>query len=180
MLPVKGHRFLVEACGLLLKRDVPRFQCSMLGDGPLETTLRQQIERLGLQDIVKVPGRVSHDELLGSYARGEVDIVVLPSIATSDGHEEGIPVSLMEAMAWGIPVVSTSTGGIHELVGDGAGLVVPERDPVGLADAVETLMLNGQHASQLSEAGRRRVEQGFDVKHNAARLLEWMELASAR
>ena len=80
-------------------------------------------------------GQVSHTQILEMYVANQVRAVVVPSIDLGNNLHEGIPVSLMEAMAHGVPVVSTTTGGIPELLADGAGILVPPENPQALADA---------------------------------------------
>ena len=136
LLPVKGHVYLLQAMEILKRR---RVACSLriIGDGALAADLRRTMEDLGLGDRVSFAGFVANDELLLSYKRGEIDAVVMPSIDLGGGVHEGIPVTLMEAMAYGIPVISTTTGGTPELLRDGAGILVPSRDPAALAEAIE-------------------------------------------
>jgi hypothetical protein len=94
---------------------------------------------------------------------------------------EGIPVALMEAMAAGVPVISTRLSGIPELVRDGeGGLLVPERDPAALAAAMERLAADPALAARLAEGGRRAVRERFDRGRNVARLAELFAGAGAR
>lgn len=171
---VKGHKYLVEACAELVKRKL-EFQSLLIGDGPLEKEIRDQIKQLGLEHIVKLTGRLPHERLMQLYSDGAVDTVVLPSIETEEGEKEGIPVALMEAMAWRIPVITTDTGGTHELVRDGAGIVVPQRDSVRLADAIQRLIENRELAKQVAEVGQQRVCEQFNILKNTKTLLEWIQ-----
>ncbi|GEA16570.1 colanic acid biosynthesis glycosyltransferase WcaL [Moorella sp. E308F] len=172
LVPVKGHRFLIEACALLLETGIRDFRCLFIGDGPLEAEIRQQIAQLGLEEVVSLVGRLPHGELLRMYERGEVDAVVLPSIVTGDDEREGIPVALMEAMAYGIPVVSTNTGGIPELLSDGAGIIVRDKDARQLAGAVERLIKDEKLAREIGEKGRRKVDEEFNLHKNVKLLLQ--------
>ena len=95
--------------------------------------------------------------------------VVLASLASADEHE-GIPVSLMEAMAAGVPVVATDSGGTSELIGGGAGLLVPVGDVDALADALRGIVSDQELRRAASEGGRRRVAESFDVDVIAAEL----------
>ena len=97
---------------------------------------------MGLDDHVTVAGFVPHAELISRLSTGFYHAVVLPSIVDSRGFDEGIPVSLMEAMGFGVPVISTKTGSIPELLPDELGLTVQQKDPLALADALERLMLD--------------------------------------
>jgi glycosyltransferase involved in cell wall biosynthesis len=162
LLEVKGHRHLVEAVGLLRARGVPVL-VALAGQGPLRGELESQIARLRLGETCTLVGQLSHVELLGRLAAGEWDAVVLASVETPSGEKEGIPVSLLEAMGHGVPVVGTDAGGVPELLGDGAGLLVPPADPVALAGAIEQLASDEAGRGRLALAGRERVERDFDV-----------------
>jgi colanic acid/amylovoran biosynthesis glycosyltransferase len=96
--------------------------------------------------------------------------MALPSIVTPSGQLEGIPVSLIEAMACGLPVVGTDAGGVPELLGDGAGLLVPPGDVPALADALELLAREPAKRAALGERGRARVEEAFSVERIAGEL----------
>lgn len=172
LLPVKGHRFLVEACELLVKKGIKNLRCLIVGDGPLDDEIRQQVAKLELEEVVKFLGRLPHDELMHLYEKGEVDVVVLPSITTEDNEKEGIPVALMEAMAYGIPVISTKTGGIPELLSEGAGLIVKEKDAGELATAIESLLRDKNMAAETAKKGRQKVEEYFNLQRNVMLLLQ--------
>lgn len=163
LIPVKGHATLIDSCALLREHGTT-FQCRIFGDGPLGADLRKRVEKHGLVGLVELCGAISHDEVLALYERGDVDIYVHPSIETPRGEKEGIPVALMEAMAAGVPVISTTTGGIPELVVDGTGILVPPEDPVALADAIERLAKDPELRHRLGIAGRKRVEKAFSVE----------------
>jgi glycosyltransferase involved in cell wall biosynthesis len=174
---VKGHRDLAEALALLAAegREV---SWDVAGDGPLRDPIAEQVARLGLGERVRLLGFVSHDELLARLRRREWAAVVLPSVETADGVHEGIPVSLVEAMASGVPVVATATGGIPELLDGGAGLLVPQRDPAALAAALERLLADPGLSGELARRGRERVEESYDADKVAARLHERFRTAA--
>ena len=159
---VKGHRFLVEAWRLLRDRGVGA-KLWLAGDGKLRPRIQTQIRELGLQDTVLLLGTVPNRAILQMYKEGVVSALVLPSVDLGNGHHEGVPVSLIEAMSYAVPVVATPTGGITELVTPGAGLLVPPENPVALADAVQPLLENVGLAEQLGHAGRRRVIEAHDA-----------------
>ncbi len=175
LLPVKGHKFLIEACKLLVKDKSINLRCFVVGDGTLETEIRQQVRRLELENVIVLLGRIPNEKLLCMYDEGEVDVVVLPSIVTSDGEHEGIPVALMEAMAHGIPVVSTETGGIPELLKDGAGLLVPPESPEELAGAIAQLMSNRDLRISLSQKGYERISEDFNLRKNITILFDMID-----
>lgn len=176
LLPVKGHSYLIEA---LAKLDADT-ELWLAGEGPLRKQLEAQAIRLGLQDRVRFLGRLRHEALLRVYEEHQVDAVILPSIDLGGGLHEGIPVALMEAMAYGLPVVSTATGGIPELLDGGAGLLVPPKDSGALASAITRLRTDPQLRHQLAEYGRRRVENEFAVEKVVARLAAHFSNASVR
>ena len=166
---VKGHRFLIEAWRLLLDRGVSA-KLWLAGDGTLQARIQTQIRELGLQDSVLLLGTVPNRSILQMYKEGVVSALVVPSVDLGNGHHEGVPVSLVEAMSYAIPVVATPTGGITELVIPGAGLLVPPENPLALADAIQSLLENVQLAEQVGCAGRRRVIEAHDVDRIAAAL----------
>jgi colanic acid/amylovoran biosynthesis glycosyltransferase len=177
LLPVKGHDHLLRAWALLRDRGAGCV-LEIAGAGCLQQRLRDLVEELRLQDAVRFLGYVSHGELLESYRLRRVDIVVLASVVLGPNFHEGIPVTLMEAMACGIPVVSTDTGGIPELLHDGAGMMVPAEQPVALADALERLIRDADLRASLGKAGRRRVEEQFSLEGTVSRLAAQIEQAS--
>lgn len=132
----KGLHVAIEACRQLKEQGMA-FRYRILGIGPWERRLRTLIEQYQLEDVVDMPGfKPSHEvkEMLD-----DADVFLLPSVTGADGDMEGIPVALMEAMAVGIPVVSTLHSGIPELVeADKSGWLVPENDARALAQRLAT------------------------------------------
>jgi glycosyltransferase involved in cell wall biosynthesis len=170
---VKGHRYLVDACRRLDQRGYA-FQCHVIGGGPLARTLRTQVEDAGLAARVVLRGALPHDEVMRILDGGEIDAVVHPSVVTATGEQEGIPVALMEAMARGIPVIGTATGGIPELLGQGAGILVEPEDSEALAEAMASLIRDPIRRQIVGEAGWRRVSAEFDLSVVADRLVALM------
>jgi glycosyltransferase involved in cell wall biosynthesis len=160
---VKGHKYLIEAVAILKKQGL-EVRLLIAGQGELCSRLQKQVQESRLCDQVRFLGQISHSELLGLYRDGNIGMVVLPSIDLGNGEHEGIPVSLIEAMSYGVPVVSTLTGGIPELLKDGAGLLVPPGDPLALAAAIELLIKDSRLRDQLAEAGRKRVMDEYSVE----------------
>ncbi len=171
MIEIKGHRFLIEAWARLSTRRPVKLL--LAGDGELRDDLEVLANELGLGPAVEFLGHVSHVSLLAMYSRGEVDMVVLPSLDLGGGLHEGIPVCLMEAMAFGIPVVSTATGGIPELLGGGAGVMVPQADSLRLAKEIAGLLDDNDLAREQGERGRSRVLDQFDNRAIVETLLTW-------
>jgi glycosyltransferase involved in cell wall biosynthesis len=165
---VKGQAHLIEACRMLAERGIA-FTCRFIGDGPDREALARLIDRDALGDRVTLAGRMTSDAVAEELARS--DVLAAPSVPTSGGKREGIPVVLMEAMAAGLPVVASRLSGIPELVTDEvSGLLVPPGDDTALADALERLAGDSLLRARLGTAGRETVLRDFDVDRNAAAL----------
>src|SRR5207244_1159048 len=131
----KGFADLIRACRLLMDRG-KSFRCAIIGEGPLEEELHEQIAQLHLQDCVELPGAKPQHEIRECLAKANA--FVLPSVIDSDGGMDNLPTVIMEAMAAGLPVVSTAIGGIPEMViQNETGFLVPPGDVVALTDAIE-------------------------------------------
>ena len=122
-----------------------------------------------------MPGAIPHEKLMEMYKGGKVDLVVLPSIVTPQGEHEGIPVALMEAMAYGIPVISTNTGGIPELLSAGAGTIVEGKTPEQLVKAIGSLLEDADLRRKIGVAGYQRVKEEFNTAANVAGLIAAMK-----
>jgi glycosyltransferase involved in cell wall biosynthesis len=170
---VKGHRCLVDALRMLRDRGT-RVRVDLVGDGPLRRDVEGRVASAGLADRVSLLGTVPHARLLDDLRVHRWNVAVLPSIVTKQA-EEGVPVSLIEAMGAGVPVVSTRTGSIPELLVDGAGLLVDGGDPVGLADALARLADDPDLRRTLAENGLRRVHNGFNIVAVTSHLVECFE-----
>jgi len=179
LYPVKGQKYLIHAMAILQKSVMP---CTLrlAGEGGLRKELQNQVMQLGLETAVSFLGQVPHERVLQLYRDGDVDVVVLPSVDLGNHLHEGVPVCLMEAMANGIPVISTETGGIPELLRDGAGIMVRPQDPEALAKAIERLILDPALRAQLGLAGRRRIEEQFAVEKTVAELAARIEAVSVQ
>src|SRR5947209_910776 len=169
--PVKNLGLLLEACASLRARGV-EFRCTVIGDGSCRDELEAMRARLGLARAVEVAGAAEQAEVLAWWQRA--------TIAALTSTSEGMPVSLMEAAACGVPAVAPAVGGIPELVEDGVtGLLVPVGDTQALAAALEQLLRNPELAARMGMAARRRVEERFSLMGQVDRLLElWTELVS--
>jgi glycosyltransferase involved in cell wall biosynthesis len=174
LLEVKGHRYLIQACKLLRERGF-QFVCHIIGGGPFRWNLETLAHHLGLQECVQFRGSIPHDEVIRVLQRREIDVVVHPSIETSSGEHEGIPVALMEALANRVPAISTESGGIPELLGDGAGVLVKPGDPNALADAIQRVMEDFAYRASLVETGFAKVSVDFNIHKVADRLVALME-----
>jgi glycosyltransferase involved in cell wall biosynthesis len=168
--PIKGFDVLIDALGELAQNG-RRVRARIIGEGPLEATMKASIARYGLSDMVEMTGALPQPEVRKSlYASS---IFALPSVVTPAGDRDGIPVSLMEAMAAGTPSVSTRVSGIPELIGhEREGLLVPERDPKALAAALARLLDDPALGARLAQAARVKVESEFDAAKEARKLLD--------
>lgn len=166
----KGLDRLLQACAILLEQGY-RFQCEIIGDGPLRQDLERLVEKLNLQDRVWFRGRIFQEQLLDYYTAA--DLFVLPCIPASDADRDGIPNTLIEAMAMQLPVISTRFSGIPELVIDGLTGVLVEPDNVPtLATAMQKLLDDPALRQRMGQAGRQRVVQHFAIETSTSRLYE--------
>lgn len=173
----KGLTYALDAVSRL--GDIP-VRYRIVGDGPLREDLEREILQRGLGDRVELLGwqpRERTQEILR-----EAHIMLAPSVTAADGDKEGIPVSLMEALAGGLPVIATFHSGIPELIVDGeSGHLVAERDADALLQKLAALIAQPEQWAQLGHAGRARVEAEFDVGALNQRLAGLLEgIASAR
>jgi glycosyltransferase involved in cell wall biosynthesis len=166
--PYKGQRTLIEGCAILYQRGV-RFRCRIIGGGELYPALHAQIAERGLEECVELLGAKTQQEVTSLLS--EADCYVQPSIITAEGKMEGIPVSLMEAMASGVPVIATAISGVPELVKEGeTGLLVPPESASALADALQEVHDHPQEAHRRVELARALVVKEFDLRRNVAEL----------
>jgi colanic acid/amylovoran biosynthesis glycosyltransferase len=167
--PEKRHAVLVDAVAELHRRGV-RVEARLAGTGRLLEDVRGRAEAAGVGDAVRFLGYVPNAEVLRYLEGGEVDFVVLPSDA------EGIPVSLIEALAYEVPAAACDAGGVAELLGDGCGELAEPPDAAGVADAVERLLADESLRRGNVERGRARVEREFSATATARHLRELMKL----
>lgn len=172
IIEVKGHKYLVEAIGILTASGFKDFQCAFYGNGDHREVIVAEVRRNGLEQIIKIPGALAHEKLIDLYKNKKINCVILPSITTPSGEHEGIPVSLMEAMAYGVPVISTNTGAIPELLSGGAGILVKEKSGADLAKAIRTIMLDQEATNKMTQAARKKIEDDFNVEKNTHALLK--------
>jgi len=157
----KGVAYGIEAVHRLANRGLD-VRYEIIGDGPMRDEIERMIRSLGVGDRVTLRGWLDQDEVRKAYDRAH--LLIAPSVTGANGDQEGIPVALMEAMAVGMPVVSTFHSGIPELVEDGvSGRLVPERDAAALAGALESLIRDAANWPAMGRAGRARVERDFDI-----------------
>ncbi len=169
LMEKKGLGDLIAAADILRRRGRV-FHLEIIGSGPQREALQGQANRLGLADRVRLRGSQAHDVVCLAYQRASV--FVLPSVVASNGDRDGIPNVLLEAMASGVPVVSTSVSGIPELIESGLdGLLVPPNDPAALAGAIDKLLASQELRESLARAARAKIESSFSLDASAERLL---------
>ncbi len=168
MVAAKGHRILLESLAQLALQGID-FACTLIGDGPERASLESLSLRLGLADRVHFAGAMAHEPTLALVA--QADVFVLASFA------EGLPVALMEAMALGVPCVSTTIAAIPELIQDGAnGLLVPPGNHHALQFALSRLALDAPLRAALALQARSTVERDYNLAINLDRLAQvWSE-----
>ena len=168
----KGFPVLIEACGVLRQRGVP-FTCDLIGSGTQQALLEELIARRGLGGQITVRGALALEEVAREMRAAS--LLVLPCITAADGNMDALPTVLLEAMASGVPVVSTALSGIPEIVVDGeTGYLVEPGDAVALAGAMEKILREPESSARLGRAGRRRAEELFDLHANVALLGRWL------
>ena len=174
LVPVKGHEYLLIALSKMNFRN--QVLLEIVGEGERKSELEKLVSDLNIQSQVNFRGHLANKELLNIYASGQADIVVLPSRDLGGGVHEGIPVSLMEAMAYKIPVISTKTGGIPELLEDGAGErygVLVDADNSGeLAASLDWLVSSADERQALGSKGFDRVYAEFNQEIIAEHLIQ--------
>lgn len=171
----KGFDVLLRACGLLQDRGLD-FTLTLAGGGGtvmglgnMQAELTHLRKELGLEARVSMPGLISHNEL--PRLLKDHDIFVAPCVVHASGRRDGIPNTVIEALAYGLPVVSTTVNALPEVVRHGkTGLAVPQHDAAALADAVETLANDAALAAGLARNGRLLAARMFDPEANNDRL----------
>jgi glycosyltransferase involved in cell wall biosynthesis len=168
--PYKGHPYLIDACAMLRERNI-LFRCRIIGGGKDRAVLEKMIRGKNLAREIELLGPRSQEEIARLLPAAHC--YVQPSIITQDGKMEGIPVSIMEAMACNLPVAASDISGIPELVKPGrTGYLVPPGNASALADVLTRIYKNPEEAFQLARNGRSLVLEEFELRANTRRLFE--------
>ena len=158
----KGLRYLLAALPLVLAKYPVRLR--IVGKGILEDEIKSQCHAIGLNDVVDFLGFVSKEELADEYAG--CDIFVLPAIVDSKGDTEGLGIVIIEALAHQKPVIASAVGGIVDVIHSGTtGLLVPEKNPEALAQAILTLLSNPANAQKMGQQGLADIQVRFNWHH---------------
>lgn len=178
LIEKKGFTDLISACRLLKPRGRD-FVCEIIGEGPLEKELRSQIARDGLESCVKLIGPRTQSEIALKLAHAT--IFVLPCVREEGGGMDNLPTVIMEAMAAGLPVISTPLAGVPEMVeNDFNGMLVPEHDPGAICAAIEHLIANPEEARRFGDRGRAVAREKFSIEGTGLTLGALFERLSAQ
>lgn len=176
LVETKGHWSVLD-CAAALMADDPTLRWTIIGDGPLRDALTRDPRCLRFAPRLRYAGALNHRQALASLTNATA--FVLPCQEGPDGESDGIPVALMEAMALGVPVITTAVGGIPELVISGkTGVLVPPQDSGALAAATRQILASAgaDLSREACDAARRKVEDDFDIDKEAMKLLDFLQL----
>ncbi|MDJ0601367.1 MAG: glycosyltransferase [Crocosphaera sp.] len=166
----KGIEYSIRAVAKQAKIN-PNLEYNIIGDGELRPDFEQLIKDLGMEDIIKIVGWKNETEI--KKILDESHIFIAPSVTAKDGNQDAPINVLKEAMAMGLPVISTYHGGIPELVEDGvSGFLVPERNVDSLADKLNDLITHPEIWEKMGQAGRNYVEKYYDLEMLNNKLIE--------
>ncbi|MBN1403198.1 MAG: glycosyltransferase family 4 protein [Opitutales bacterium] len=169
----KGFRAQLALYAELAKRDLA-FEARIVGGGPLEKELQAESRRLGLEDIVRFTGWLDEEGVRAELERA--DTFIFTGRVTASGDRDGLPNALAEAMAMGLPVLSTRVGAITEVIRHGEnGYILPIDDRAKWRSALESIRDDDALCERLRRSARAWVVEHFDAKTNATRLLDETE-----
>ena len=161
MVEKKGFRYALQAINILAKKDL-QVSIDLYGDGPLRQDLEQLAKELDIADRVHFHGYVSNKKIRKELQKHS--ILLAPSVTASDDDKEGLPNTILEAMASGIPVVASRHAAIPEAITDGeTGLLVPEKEPKAIALALSKLLKQQVNVDQLRLNARKFIEQNHSI-----------------
>ena len=170
LIEKKGYDDLIRACALLRDRGV-NFKCRIVGEGPLEAELQSLIASLNLSPSVELLGPKPMPEIMRLLAE-ETQVFALACKTEKDGGRDVLPTVLMEAMAAGLPCVSTKLAGVPEMVLEGkTGLLCEEKQPAAFAELLETLLKDPARCEQMGQAGLKHAQANFSKEITTRGLL---------
>ena len=178
LVEVKGTRYLLRAFAKVAQLH-DRVRLSIIGDGPLRQPLRALAASLGVEERVEFLGALPHTEVLSMMRKAAM--LVLPSIRTTTGREEGLGMVLLEAAATAVPLIGSRVGGIPECMVDGkSGFLVPQRGEEALAQRMAELLKDPGRRHRMGAAGRALIEDRFDIARQTAALENFYDSVLAR
>ena len=178
LIEKKGFPDLIDACRILSERG-HHFRCVIVGQGPDEDALRARIAAFHLESTVEMVGAQPQERVIELMAQASA--VVLPCVVSDSGDRDGLPTVLLEALASGVPAISTTVAGIPEIIDDEeCGLLVPPAIPVLLANAMQRLHTDAALRDRLADAARAKAERVFDLRANVEELRRRFVAAIAR
>jgi colanic acid/amylovoran biosynthesis glycosyltransferase len=173
----KGADVLLRAAAEL-SPTMPELRVDLVGDGPLDESLRSLANSLGLQTVARFHGAVSHSAALDLI--GHSAVLCLPSRVASDGDVDSMPLVVKEAMVRGVAVAGCDVGGVSEMIGDGCGELVAPDDPAALADALRRLLSDPSHRDACVARAGERARQRFVLSDRVGDLRSILAGLSAR
>lgn len=166
----KGLEYLIKAIPIVIKQ-MPDFDLTIVGSGPLNDHLHQLVHDLKLEEYIQFKGDQSDFQLMHYYENAEM--FILPCIIAENGDRDGIPVAIMEAMAMELPVISTTVSGIPELVEDGvSGILVSQKDEKAIANAIIKLHKDKKLRLEMGENGRKIIENKYNIVSESEKLIK--------
>ena len=164
----KGFEYLVDAA-VRLEDSGSQLNCLIAGEGREQESLQSRIDTSGAGSV-RLIGPARHDEVRSLLTRASV--LALPCVVDEAGNRDALPTVLLEALAAGVPVISTPVAGVTEIIDDGVnGLIVPERDVAALTGAIGRLLGEPATRERFSASGREKAEACFDVNSSASSLM---------
>ena len=163
----KGFGLLLDALDLLARQGVP-FTAEIIGDGELFESVRARRDALGLTDRVALPGVASSEQI--QEAMAHATLLACPCIVAANGDKDALPTVLLEALAAGLPTISTDVGGIREILADGRAGRIVEQTPDAIAAEIRALLGSDADRQMLAERGLAQARAEFDIHRNVRRL----------
>jgi colanic acid/amylovoran biosynthesis glycosyltransferase len=166
----KGYDHLLRGCSILAEQGMD-FRLTLAGDGPRGVQLQALAKRLGLGGRVRFPGFVPYDSVSALFC--SADVLIMPSVIHASGDRDGIPTVIMESLMHRVPVIATHVSGIPEVIeNERTGLLIPEKDPEAIAEAVIRMVEDRDRALAMAERGRARVREMFDPERCHRKVLD--------
>ncbi len=171
LVPKKGFEDLIEACSIL-KNQAQNFICKIVGAGELEPVLRQKIVEKNLHGEVELTGPKTQIEVIELLK--QATLFCLPCVIAPDGNRDGLPTVLLEALAMGLPAVSTKLTGVPEIIDHNQdGLLVEPNSPVELSESLRILLKDSALREKFSKNGIAKAKQKFNIANNVRILKEY-------